>query len=186
MSAELVRHLFTVEQYHQMGEVGVFDPDERVELLGGEVIETSPIGSVHAAIVNRLNRFFVLALGDRVIVAVQNPVRLDDLSEPQPDLTLLRARSDFYAAAHPAPADVLLMIEVSDTTLVKDRVVKRPYYAAAGVVETWIVDVGNQLVEVATDPGPRDYRQVRQVGRGAFLTPLTLPELTLAVEDLFG
>lgn len=186
MSAELVRHLFSVDDYHQMGEAGVFASDERVELLGGEVIEMSPIGSRHSAIVNRLNRILIQALGDTVIVQVQGPVRLSDLSEPEPDLTLLRDRGDFYATAHPRPADVLLVIEVSDTTIAKDRGVKRPYYAAAGIVETWIIDVAADVIEVGTDPGPADYRHIHQVGLGGNVTPVALPQLTLEVADLLA
>lgn len=184
MSGEPVRHLFTVEEYEGMGDL--FAPDQRLELLGGEIIEMAPIGSPHASVVNRLNRLFVVALGDAAVVAVQNPLRLSDLSEPQPDLALLVPRADFYASGHPRPDDVGLVIEVSDSTARWDRTVKRPYYAAAGIAEMWIVDLGARVVEVATDPGPDGYRQVRRVGPGGQVAPLAFPGVTIDAADLLG
>lgn len=183
MVVEPVRHRFTVEDYHHMSDAGMFPPDQRLELIAGEVIEMAAIGSRHAGAVNRLTRLFA-CLGDRAIVAVQNPVRLGDLSEPQPDLTLLRWRSDFYEAAHPTPADVLLLIEVSDSTMSWDRTVKQALYAAAGITEMW--DVGLRGLEVATDPGPDGYCNLRPVGPGGHVTPLAFPDLTLAAVDLLG
>jgi Uma2 family endonuclease len=186
MSVEPVRHLFTVEEYERMGETGLFADGQRLELLGGEIIEMAPIGSPHAGTVDRLTRLFVVAVGDRAVVRVQNPVRLSDLSEPQPDVSLLNPRTDFYVSGHPRPEDVLLVIEVADTTVRWDRGVKRPFYAAAGIGEVWIIDLGAGLVEVATDPGPDDYRQVYQVARGGEVSPLALPGLTFAVVELLG
>jgi len=186
MSSQPVRHSFTVEDYYQMDAAGLFAPDQRLELLGGEIIEMAAIGCRHAATVDRLNWFFAHAVGERATVRVQNPVRLNDLSELQPDVTLLRWRGDFYRAKHPMPDDVLLMIEVSDTTVSWDRGTKRPYYAAAGITEMWIVDLTHDLVEVATNPGSNDYRDVRQVRPGAVVAPVALPDVTLAVADLFS
>jgi len=137
------RRLFTAEEYFRMGEAGILQEDDRVELIEGEIVEMSPIGSRHAACVNRLVKLFVREVGDSGIVGAQNPVLLPDYSGPQPDVAVLRLREDFYAEAHPTPGDVLLLIEVSDTTLRYDREVKLPLYALAGILEVWIVDLQN-------------------------------------------
>jgi Uma2 family endonuclease len=187
MSAQPERHRFTTAEYHHMGESGLFSHDQRLELLGGEVIEMSPIGSRHAGTVNRLSQFFLpVALSQRAIITVQNPVRLSDLSEAQPDLTLLRWRPDFYTSRHPTADDVLLLVEVSDSSASWDRTVKRPFYSLAGIPETWLVDLGTNLVEVATDPGTDDYHQVRPVGAGGIVTPLAFPDLALDVAELLA
>ncbi len=186
MSVEPVRHLFTVEEYERMGEAGLFDWGPRVELLGGEIIEMSPIGRGHAACVNRVNAVLTAALGDRFVVAVQNPMKLDDLSEPQPDVVVLRPRADFYAAFHPRPEDTLLVIEVADTSLGWDRGIKRARYAAAGVAEVWVVDLGAGVVEVATEPGPGGYAQVRRVGPPEAIVASAVPDLTCKVKAIIG
>lgn len=181
-----MRHLFTVEEYHRIGEAGLLAPDQRVELLRGEIIEGTPIGSGHASTVDRLTRLLVLATGDRAVVRVQGPVQLSELSEPQPDLALLRPRSDFYQASHPGPADVFLLVEVADTTRRWDRTVKRPLYAGAGIPEVWIVDLAARVVEVCVDPAPEGYRQVRQVPPGASVSPVAFADLAVAVADILG
>ena len=184
MSVEPLRHRFSVDDYYKMAEAGLFAPGQRLELLDGEIIEMNPIGISHASIVDRLTRLFVRGLGDEVWVRVQNPVRLSDLTEPEPDITLLRPRADSYSTGHPRPEDVVLVVEVADTTLRWDRSVKRPLYAAAGVPEVWIVDVGGGVVEVATGPGPEDYAAVRQATQGEQLTPVMLPDHAFAVADI--
>jgi Uma2 family endonuclease len=133
MSVQIDRRVFSVDDYYRMVEVGLLKEDERVELIEGEVIRMSPIGSRHAACVARLTKLFSRLAGDGAIVWVQNPVRLNDFSEPQPDVALLKPRADFYAGAHPAAADVLLIVEVSDTTIGYDRQVKVPLYARGGM-----------------------------------------------------
>jgi len=183
---EPVAHLFTVEEYEAMGRAGVFPEGKRLELLGGEIVEMTPIGSPHASMVKRLNFLLVAGLGDQAIVGVQDPIVLSDLSEPQPDLAVLRPRPDFYRAGHPSPGDVLLVIEVADTTGRWDRMVKRPLYAAAGVPEVWIVDVTARLVEVALEPAGDGYRSIRQVGIGEAVSPAAFPNLSIAVVKLFG
>lgn len=129
MSVQLLRRKFTVDQYHKMAESGILKEDDRVELIRGEIIEMSPIGTKHAACVNRLVNLLVLLLGKRVIVAPQNPVVLDNNSEPQPDVALLKPRDDFYATAHPQPQDIFLLIEVADSTILYDREEKITLYA---------------------------------------------------------
>ncbi|MFM8292051.1 MAG: Uma2 family endonuclease [Planctomycetia bacterium] len=134
------RHRLTVADFHRMGETGILRPDDRVELIHGEIIDMSPIGSLHAALVARISMTFSQHVGDRAVVWTQNPVAIDDVSQPQPDVAVLRPRPDCYAAAHPRPADVLLVVEVADTTLAFDLAVKVPLYAAAGIPETWVID----------------------------------------------
>lgn len=167
-----------------MAGAGIFDDDDRVELLGGEVVEMSPIGSRHAACVRRIARFFSERLGDRALVDVQNPIRLDDWSVPQPDLALLRPRPDFYAAGHPAPEDVLLVVEVADTSATADRAHKLPLYAGAGVVEVWLVDLVGATVEVWTAPAPTGYGLMRRALAGDHVAPAAFPEASVAVADL--
>jgi Uma2 family endonuclease len=144
--AILQRHRLTVDEYHRMGQAGVFAPGARVELIEGEVIDMAPIGTRHASAVKRLNALLSASVHGRAIVAVQDPLRLSDASEPEPDLMLLSPRADFYAHAHPSAADVLLLIEVSDTTVAYDRGVKLDLYARHGVPEVWIVDLDNNLI----------------------------------------
>lgn len=143
---ELPRHRWTVDEYHRMGEVGLLDPDVRVELIEGEIVEMAPIGDLRAAISNRLNSLLVVTVGERGIVAVGNPVRLSQNTEPQPDFTVLRPRAG-YETRGPRPEDVMLAVEVSDTTLRRDRRVKLALYARAGIPEFWIVNLELREVE---------------------------------------
>ena len=133
MAVQLLRRRFTVHEYHLMGQAGILVEDDRLELLEGEIVELAPIGSRHQAAVNRLNALFSSRLAAGALVNVQGPVRLGDHSEPQPDVMLVRRRSDFYETAHPEPADVLLLVEVSDTSIEYDRQVQLPLYARHGI-----------------------------------------------------
>lgn len=166
-----------------MAEAGLLGVDDRVELVEGEIIDMAPIGSRHAACVDRLTRLFVSRLGERAIVRVQSPVRMGDLSEPQPDVAVLAPRGDFYAGAHPGPDDVVLVVEVADTTLGWDRGVKVPLYARAGVAEVWVVDVGAGVVEVSRRPGPEGYGELRRAGRGE---ELDVAGATVGVDEILG
>lgn len=154
---QLVRHRFSVDDYERMGQAGVLGEDDRVELLEGEIVDMTPIGSRHAACVDRLTAVFSERLGGRAIVRVQNPVRLDDWSEPQPDIALLRVRDDYYAGAHPGPDDVLLLVEVADASAASDRLSKLPLFAAAGIAETWLLDLTASTVEIYRDPAAGRY-----------------------------
>ena len=186
MGTNLQRRLFTADEYHRMGEAGVLGPDDRVELVDGEIVEMSPIGSPHAACVDRLVALLQPHAAGVAIVRVQGPIRLDPHSEPQPDLSILRHRTDFYAAAHPAPADVLLVVEVADTSLRYDRDVKIPLYARSGITEAWLVDLASATVEAFTQPTPQGYRQSRRAGRGERLIPLAFPAATVLVSHVLG
>ncbi|TKB77979.1 MAG: Uma2 family endonuclease [Nitrospira sp.] len=186
MSVQLARHRFSVEEYHRMAQAGIFSEDDRVELIEGEVVAMSPIGSRHAACVKRLLRLFDRSVGDRAIVSVQDPIRLSERSEPQPDLMLLKPRSDFYGQAHPGPADVLLLIEVAETSADSDRGVKLALYARAGISEVWLVDLERERVELYWNPAPGGYQESRTVGRGERLAPQALPDLDIAGEAVLG
>lgn len=164
---------------------GLLREDDRVELIEGEIIEMSALGSPHASCVGLLTRQFSAWVGEQALVWVQNPVRLSELSEPQPDVMLLRPRSDCYAKGHPGPADVLLLVEVSDSSLAYDRQVKVPLYARAGVVEVWTVDLVAQVVEVYREPVPGGYAEVFGVNLGGSVVPLAFPNHPLEVALLF-
>lgn len=182
----LLKGPFTVDDYYRMAETGVLPPDARVELLDGQVALMSPIGLGHASCVNRLTAMLVKAVGERATVTVQNPVRLDLRSEPQPDIALVEYRADGYASRHPGPADVLLLIEVADTTLDKDHGVKLPLYARSGIPEVWIVNLEDDVIEIYTTPGVDGYQTARTAVRGDTLRPNLLPALALSATDILS
>lgn len=152
MAVQLARKLFTVDEYHNMIDAGILTEDDRLELLGGEIVEMSPIGSRHAATVKRLNQLFSKQYSGKAIISVQDPIQTDIFTEPEPDLALLKPRADFYAGSHPEPGDVLLVVEVAETSVYSDREVKIPLYAKAGIREVWLVALAEQYVEVHTNP----------------------------------
>ena len=146
------RHLISVDAFHRMGETGILGPEDRVELIDGEIIDMSPIGVLHAAIVARLASYFSQRLGATAVVWCQNPLRLDDSSEPEPDISILRPRADFYTTSHPGAADVLLVIEVADTSLAYDLGTKVPLYARHGIPEVWVIDAATRRIRVFRRP----------------------------------
>ena len=152
------RHRYTVDEYYRMGDSGILKQGDRVELIEGEIVDMVPVGSAHVGVVNRLNRLLVQALGDRAIVSVQNPVRLSAFSEPEPDIALLRPRDDFYSGAHPGPTNVLLIIEVSDSSLDYDRDVKLPLYARHEIPVVWLIDIQRKQLLVFRSPTREGYR----------------------------
>ena len=184
MGTDVTRHRFTVEDYHAMGRVGILHEDDRVELIEGEIVEMSPIGSNHAACVKRLNRRFTEGLGDRAVVSVQDPVRINHHSEPEPDLAVLHPRLDYYASGHPAPEDVLLIVEVAETSAGYDRHVKLPLYARSGIPEVWIVDLAAREIERFRHPSADGYGTAETLQSGDELTAEHLPELRLDAADL--
>ncbi len=186
MAALLTRRRFTVEEYHQMAQAGIFSEDDRVELIKGEVVEMTPIGSSHAACVKRLNQLFSQRVGDRALISIQDPIRIDPHSEPQPDVALLQLRQDYYASTHPNPKDILLVIEVADTSANYDRDVKIPIYAQAGIVEVWLIDLAKTCVEVYREPTSQGYERVQIVRRGERLTPQAFPQLEVTADEILG
>jgi Uma2 family endonuclease len=163
-----------------MVEIEIFGPKDRVELVDGEVIEMSPIGSRHGSCVDRLNHLLGLGLGDRAIIRVQGPIQVGDFSQPEPDLAILRFRSDFYADHHPMPPDVLLVIEVADTSLRHDLFRKTPLYVAGGVPEVWVVDLVAGVVHVTRGD------VVLQLRSGDSVAPLAFPDVVLEIAAIVG
>ena len=186
MSVEVAKYSFTVEEYERMGEAGIFPIDARLELIEGEIVKMSPIGDPNAACVDVLDELIRMALGRTVIVRVQNPVMLNDYSAPQPDITILKRRDDFYRNGKPRPEDVLLVIEVSDSTLNYDRRVKVPLYARAGIPEMWIVNIVDERVELFADLSGGVYRTTVTFSRGEEVQSRSLAALRLGVSKIFG
>jgi Uma2 family endonuclease len=184
------RWRFTIDDFYRMGEAGIFPPDARVELIDGDVIGMAPIGSHHSGSVSGLDEIFHDLLGRRVTISVQGPLRISlpgqRQANPQPDVLVLTRRDDFYRHANPTPADVLLVIEVSDTTLAYDRDVKAPLYARAGIRECWIVDIAGARLLVYRDPRDGVYQSAESLTDDATVAPLAFPELTIAVADILG
>jgi Uma2 family endonuclease len=186
MAVVLKRYRFTRSDYHRMAQTGILKPDTRVELIDGEIIEMSPIGSRHKAAVNRLNRLFVRGVGDDAIVQIQGSIALGDNGEPEPDAVLLRFRDDFYALAPATEEAALLVVEVADTSEGYDRRTKGPLYARYGIPELWIADLNRDLITRHLDPTPTDYATTQVFRRGESLSPTAFPDLTIAVNDILG
>ncbi len=184
MGVVVLRRRFTVEEFHEMGRAGILKPGDRVELIEGEIIQMSPIGSRHAACVAFLTQVFATTVGPRAIVQVQNPVRIGNASEPQPDLMLLKPKSDFYASGHPGPSDVLLLIEVADTSADADRETKLPVYARARVGEVWLVDLERKQIEVYRDPQGGEFQSSKVYARGTAVSPAGFPDIEVPVDRL--
>ena len=185
MTVQLLRRKFTVEQFHKMAESGILNEDDRVELILGEIIEMAAIGIKHAACRRRLNSFLHQKLGNKVIISIQNSVVLNEFSELQPDVALLKPREDFYASAHPQPKDVFLIIEVADTTIKYDREVKIPLYAQEGVVEVWLIDINLECVEVFREPVNGSYQKVENFGRGDLVIQ-AFENVNIDVDEILG
>jgi Uma2 family endonuclease len=178
-------HRFSVEAYYRMAETGVIGPDARVELLDGEIIDMSPIGPLHGGVVNRLLRLFARLSSGRFLLTVQNPVRLDDYSEPQPDLMLLKPVPDDYTVRHPGPEDVFLLIEVAASSLAYDRGTKLPAYGRAGILEVWIVNLEDEAIEVYREPHLAGYASTTLLRPGETVRPLAFPDAAVDVAELF-
>jgi len=181
-----VRRKLSVDAYHDLAKAGHLTEDDRVELIEGEIIEMAPIGGPHMNIVNRLNRFFVMALGDRAIVSPQNPVTLPRYSEPQPDLAILNPAIDRDLTKVPEASDVLLLVEVADTTLAYDRGTKLPLYARHGISEVWIVDVQRKRIEAYREPGAEGYARKIEISANESIAMQALPDVRLELSRLFS
>jgi Uma2 family endonuclease len=180
------QHRFSVEEYYRMGETGVLQPDARVELLDGQIIDLPSMSPPHGSVVKRLNHHFSQLAQGRWLLAVQDPVHLDDYSEPQPDLMLLRRAPDFYRSRHPGPEDVFLLIEVSDSTLETDRQAKLPAYARAGIAEVWIVNLVDETLEVFRQPNFTGYSSSTTLRPGDQASPARFPDARIDVASLFS
>jgi Uma2 family endonuclease len=179
----LTEHRFNVKEYYRMAETGVLSPTARVELLNGKIIDMSPIGPFHGGLVKRLSRFFTLKANGRWQVSTQDPVHLEDHSEPEPDVALLKPSPDDYTNRHPHSSDVFLLIEVSDTTLDYDREEKIPAYGRAGIIEVWIVNLNHACIEVYRDPHFTGYGSKTVLGAGEQIAPQSFPDALIDVTE---
>ena len=186
MAVQLMHYRFTRAEYHRMAEAGILSEDSPVELIEGEILEMSPIGRRHKACVDRLTDILVPAVRGVAIVRVQSSIVLGERSEPEPDLVLLRRRDDFYAEADETPEDVLLVVEVADSSEVYDRRTKAPLYARHGIPELWIANLNRDQIIVYHDPTPAGYATTRVARRGESISPLAFPDLMIAVDAILG
>lgn len=181
----LSRHKLSIEDFHQMGRVGILREGSRVELIDGELIDMAPIGSLHASVVSTLSMFFARQVGELAIVSTQNPVSLPPESEPQPDLALLKPCSDRYRDALPTAGDVLLVIEVAQTTADYEREIKLPLYARHAIPEFWLIDLNSGTIEVYREPSAKGYRKLLRPDRGETITPALLSKVQLPLREIW-
>ncbi len=186
MQIEVARKRFTVEDYYRMAEAGILTESDRVELIEGEIVEMSPIGDRHMNAVNRATMIFARGVGDKAVVSIQNPAHMDRHNEPQPDVVLIRPREGFYGTGTPDPEDVLLLIEVSDSTLRFDLKVKLPIYARTGIREVWIVDLNNDAIHIHREPKNATYSWMETRGRAEMISAQAFPDFQINVGDLIG
>ena len=180
----ITKRRFSVKEYYLMAEAGILSPRDRVELIDGEIMQMAAMGSYHAGCVLYLSTAFSQMLGQRAFVNVQNPVRLSERSEPEPDVALLKPRADFYTESHPRPGDVMLIVEVSHSTVEYDRDVKTPLYAEAGIPELWLVNLDEDFIDGLSDPDGAGYRTLRRYVRGERIAPALLPDAALEVSEI--
>lgn len=179
------KHRLSVADFLRMAKAGILNEDDRIELIAGELIDMAPIGSRHVSVVGVLGEMLTLAIHGKAFVLVQSPVVLQDDSQPQPDIVLLQPREDRYASSLPRPADIMLVIEVADTSLEYDRDTKIPLYARSGIPEVWLVDLRDEVIEVYRDPGPTGYKIVLRPERHDTILPAGIPGVALRSDDLF-
>jgi Uma2 family endonuclease len=183
---EPARHRLDVDAYYKMAEAGILTREDRVELIDGEIIDMNPIGSPHAAVTNRLARLLNRTVADATaLVSVQSPLRLDDFNEPEPDLMLLRPRADDYRANHPGAADVLVLVEISDSSLAYDRGAKLALYTQFGVPEVWIVEIAGSAVEIYRQPNDGAYEFCERKVSGT-VAPRLIPAVAIDVAALLA
>ncbi len=187
MATQVAKRLLTIDEYYRMADAGVIGRDERVELIRGEIVQMSPIGSIHASVVDSMSQLFFDSVAGNAIVRVQSPIRLEaQISEPEPDISLLRHRQDRYRTAHPTPEDILLVVEVSDSSRAYDRGVKLPLYAEAGIPEVWIIAPDEDGIERYADLIDGEYRRMERFQLGDALAPALLPSAQMWVSALLG
>jgi Uma2 family endonuclease len=186
MAVEIAHHRFNLAEYDAMIRHGILTTNDRVQLIAGEIVEMPPIGDPHKGCVTYLDHLFIARLGNLVTtVMCQQPIAIPPDSEPEPDVMLLKPRADFYSRRHVEPEDVLLLIEVSDTTLRLDRLVKVPIYAKAGIAETWIVDLNGGTIETYGEPSRDGYASCRVAKGSDTVAPAAFPDCSLQVAELF-
>ncbi|MEQ8810688.1 MAG: Uma2 family endonuclease [Imperialibacter sp.] len=166
MATEVMKRLINVDEYYKMAEVGILKPGDRVELINGEIYQMSPIGSKHGSVVKSLARILNEIFKGDAVIGIQDPVRLDENNEPEPDISILKYRADDYSQAHPGSQDVLAIIEVADSSLRHDKQVKMPLYANYGIPEYWIIDIATKQITVHLAPVGKSYSSQRNFGIG--------------------
>jgi Uma2 family endonuclease len=188
MSADtdITKKLFTVAEFQQICDAGIFHPDSRYELIHGEIIEMPRPTYRHSGRVNKLNRVFTSRLGESVIVCIQNGMFVNEMSEPRPDVVICKPLPELFGPFEPDPGDVLFLVEISDTSLGYDKRIKAPLYAQGGIPEYWILNIPDDVLEVRTDPFGNEYRRIDIYKRGQAITPQKLPETRFTVEELLG
>jgi Uma2 family endonuclease len=177
---------FRVEDFRKMTEAGILTEESGWEIIDGYLLDKMTIGSKHASVVRRLEKFFERAVGDRFIVSGQNPIQIDDYNAPEPDVALLAPREDFYSESHPTPLDVLLLVEVSDSTVEYDREIKKALYAEAGIQEFWLVNLKDKTVEVYTQPKNGNYYSALILEAGETIESKSIENLQLSIEEILG
>jgi Uma2 family endonuclease len=184
MQVDTTKKLFTVDEYYRMAEVGILKPEDRVELIDGEIIEMSPIGDRHAGCVNRANHLLTVTLATRAVVSVQNPLQLNNYTEPEPDIVVLKPRTDYYASKKIRAEDALLVLEIAETTLSYDRRIKLPRYATAGIPEVWIEDLKSNTLLVYRNPQGSMFTESLVLRGDETVTLHGFPDVTFSVKDL--
>lgn len=179
------KHRLTAEEYRRMGEAGILKQQERVELIEGEIVDMSPIGSNHAGTVLYLSNVLKMSLGEKTYISVQSPIDLGDSSEPEPDIVVLKPREDFYRHSHPKPGDILLIIEVSDTSLRYDRGIKIPLYAKYEIPEVWLIDLENNELNIYNSPQNERFENMRKASDYSQLLLKQLPNKIINMAKLF-
>ncbi|MCC3447008.1 MAG: Uma2 family endonuclease [Microcoleus sp. PH2017_25_DOB_D_A] len=176
--------LLTVQEYDRMTEIGIFDEDERVELLAGQIVKMAAKGTAHGAAVKRTEKLLENRLGERVLVRLQDPVRLDNYSEPEPDISVVIPDPLYYEDHHPTPSEIYLIVEVADTTLRTDCGIKAKIYAESGIADYWVLDVNNRQLHVFREPSQDGYQSIAVLGDDASISPLQFPDVSFMVRDM--
>ena len=183
-TAPLRKHLTDLEEWRKMGESGIFPPESDLELINGEIVEMSPIGSNHAGHLKRLNRLFNTLLNDNAVISIQDPLELGDFSEPQPDFMLLKPNSDFYSSRHPQASDVLLLIEVADSSLEYDQTHKLRLYALHNIPEYWLLNLNDSCLEIYRRPRDESFEEKTTLRRDDQVTLSLLPNIDIPVDAI--
>ena len=182
----LMRKKFCTKEIYKMMEVGILPEESGWELIDGEIIHTTTIGSKHASIVKKLNKKLTALVGDKAIISVQDPIHINEYNEPEPDIAIIQPREDFYAESHPLPQDILLLFEISDSTVRYDREIKKTLYAEAEIVEFWLVNLIEHTIECYSSPKNGNYRLVKIVGAGEAAESVSVENLSLRVDEILG
>lgn len=181
---QMLTKKFSVNTYEKMLENNIFESQEKLELIRGVIIEMSPIGLKHATAVIRLTNLFPIIFQDKALISVQNSIILDDYSEPEPDLVMLKKRDDFYAEKRPKSEDIFLLIEVSDSTLKYDQEIKLPLYAESKIKEVWIFNLNNDILEIYRNPQDNFYQQKQILTKTEKVSCLAFPEIEIPIVNL--